>query len=190
LYNNPFKRQIILAIGYLLTSLGIPCIYYGTEQGFDGGGDHDKYIRECMFGGKWGAFNTTGHHFFNPENPIYKDISRIAEIRRIEPALRYGRQYFREVSEKGVDFGYPADGRCTLAYSRILDDTEILVTINLDSKQRNDYVTVDACLMPENKRLKDTLNDGLIVPVERISGRHAVKVPLEPHQIRILKLIA
>jgi len=190
LYNNPFKGQIILAIGYLLTSLGIPCIYYGTEQGFDGGGDHDKYIRECMFGGKWGAFNTTGHHFFNPENPFYKDISRIAEIRRREPALCYGRQYFREISENGVDFGYPADGRCTLAYSRILDDTEVLITINLDSKQRNDYVTVDACLMPENKKLKDILNNGSIVSVERISGRHAVKVPLEPYQIRILKLIA
>ena len=119
LHNNPFQKQAILAIGYLLTSLGIPCIYYGTEQGFNGGGDHDKYIRECMFGGKWGAFNTGSRHFFNPEKPLYKEISRIAEIRQNEAALRYGRQYFREISGNGIDFGYPIDGRCTLAYSRI-----------------------------------------------------------------------
>ena len=114
LHNNPFNKQAVLAIGYLLTSSGIPCVYYGTEQGFDGGGDHDKYIRECMFGGKWGAFNTTGHHFFNAENPIYKEISLIAKIRHEEPALRYGRQYFREISGNGIDFGFPLDGRCTL----------------------------------------------------------------------------
>ena len=85
-----------------------------------------------MFGGKWGAFNTTGHHFFNPDHPIYKQISRVAAIRQKEPALRYGRQYFRESSGNGFDFGYPIDGRCILAYSRILDDTEILIAMNLE----------------------------------------------------------
>ncbi len=43
-------------------------------------------------GGTWGAFNTTGHHFFNPSNPTYQSIVRIAAIRKEEPALRYGRQ--------------------------------------------------------------------------------------------------
>ena len=38
LCHDPFQGQAALAIGYLLTSLGIPCIYYGTEQGFNGGG--------------------------------------------------------------------------------------------------------------------------------------------------------
>src|SRR4051812_12189712 len=53
-------RQAVLAIGYLLVNLGIPCIYYGTEQGFDGGGPTDIFVRECMFGGNWGAFDTHG----------------------------------------------------------------------------------------------------------------------------------
>jgi glycosidase len=189
LHNNPFQKQAVLAIAYLLTSLSIPCIYYGTEQGFDGGGDHDKYIRECMFGGRWGAFNTTGHHFFNPENPICKQIAKIAEIRKKEPALRYGRQYFREISGNGLDFGYPIDGRCTLAYSRILDDTEIVIVMNLDTSPMNDFVTVDAHLMPEQRRLMDILNEGLTVTVEKIEQRHSVRIPLEPHQMRIFKLV-
>ncbi len=188
LHNNPFQKQAVLALGYLLTSLGIPCIYYGTEQGFDGGGDHDKYIRECMFGGKWGAFNTTGHQFFDPENPIYKEISQIAEIRQNEPALRYGRQYFREISENGVDFGYPIDGRCTLAYSRILDDTEILIVINLDSNQKNDFITVDSNLTPAGKNLVNLLKPGSIHTVHKSGRRNTVRAGLSPHEIAILKL--
>ncbi|MCX6676347.1 MAG: alpha-amylase family glycosyl hydrolase [Methanothrix sp.] len=192
LYNNRFYKQVILAIGYLLTSKGIPRIYYGTEQGFDGGGKDnlypDKYKRECMFGGKWGAFNTTGHHFFNPKNPIYQEISHIAKIRKQEPALRYGRQYFRAISGNGVDFGYPIDGKCTLAYSRILDDTEILIAMNLDSKPRIELVTVDYNLSPAQKEMVNLLGPEKSYVVNLIGDRHAVRIPLDCHEMAILKL--
>lgn len=187
LYRNAFQEQAVLAVGYLLTSLGIPCIYYGTEQGFDGGGDSDKYIRECMFGGKWGAFDTTGAHFFRPGHPVYQRISQIAAVRQKEPALRYGRQYFREISENGVDFGYPADGKCTLAYSRILDDTEILIAMNLDSTPRNDFVTVDSNLTPPEEKMVNLLKPGSIAQVVVTGHRHAVRAGLGPHEMAILK---
>lgn len=48
LHDNPYPEQALLAMGYLLTSQGVPCIYYGTEQGLDGGGDSDAYVRECI----------------------------------------------------------------------------------------------------------------------------------------------
>lgn len=187
LHNNSVKEQAVLSIGYLLTSLGIPCIYYGTEQGFDGGGDHDKYIRECMFGGEWGAFNTKGHHFFNPGNRIYVKIAEIASIRQREPAIRYGRQYFREISGNGVDFGFPVDGCCTLAYSRILDDTEILIALNLDSNTRNDSITVDKNLTPEGRKLQNLLNPASHYTVQTINNRHFVNVKLSPYEMAILK---
>ena len=41
-------EQVIAAIGYLLCSLGTACIYYGTEQGFEGQGG-DNPMREAMF---------------------------------------------------------------------------------------------------------------------------------------------
>jgi glycosidase len=188
LYNNDFTEQVMLAMGYLLTSLGIPCIYYGTEQGFNGGGDHDKYIRECMFGGKWGAFNTTGRHFFNPDNPFYRQISKFTSLRQSEPALRYGRQYFREISGNGLDFGFPVDGRCTLAYSRILDDTEILIAMNLDAVPRNDFITVDARLTPAGKSMKNLVKQNSAATVQTTGGRHAVRVNLGPHETAVLKL--
>jgi glycosidase len=184
-------KQVVLAVGYLLTSMGVPCIYYGTEQGFDGGGNGDAAVRENMFGGNYGAFGTIGHHFFNPDHPIYRAISEIARIRRDVPALRYGRQYFRQISGDGKHFGYPADPGCTLAYSRILDDTEILIAMNLDSKPKeNDWVNVDSNLMPKDSMLENLLAPQSPPPkVELAPNRwHAVKVPLDPFGMAILKL--
>ena len=158
LHGNPYPRQALLAIGYLLTSQGVPCIYYGTEQGFDGGGADDSYVRECMFGASWGAFNSAGRHFFNPEHEIYRGIRAIADVRRREPALRYGRQYFREISGDGAHFGHPLDGRCTLAYSRVLDTEEILVALNLTEQPRSECVTVDRHLSSPGQTLVDRLD--------------------------------
>lgn len=186
-HRNPFTTQAVLALGYLLTSQGVPCIYYGTEQGFDGGGDNDRYVRECMFGGGWGAFESTGRHFFNAEHPLYLAIASIAAIRQHEPALRYGRQYFREISGNGSDFGHPVDGRCTLAFSRILDDAELLIAMNLDTNPRSDFITVDINLSPAGRKMVDLLAPEKQVTVERRGPRHAVQVPLDGHEMAILK---
>ena len=187
MHGNPLQKQAVVAIGYLLTSPGVPCIYYGTEQGFDGGGDNDSYVRESMFGGGWGAFESAGHHFFNPEHAIYRSISAISAIREREPALRYGRQYFREISGDGTNFGHPLGGRCTLAYSRILDTCEILIVMNLDSVPREDFVTVDANLSHPDRQMVDLLSPEKRVTVEQRGGRHSVRVPLAPHEMTLLK---
>jgi len=189
LYRNRFTEQAVLAIGYLLTSQGVPCIYYGTEQGFEGGGPHDSFVRECMFGGEWGAFDSTKRHFFKPSHPIYKSIARIATIRRQEPALRYGRQYFREISGNGNDFGHSIDGNCTLAYSRILDTTEALVAMNLQAAPRDDFITVDFNLNAAGAKLANLLNPAAQVTVERRGVRLAARVPLAAHEMAILKRV-
>ena len=51
-----YARQVIAVLGMEATTLGIPLLYYGTEQAFDGEGGNDRYIRECQFGGDFGAF--------------------------------------------------------------------------------------------------------------------------------------
>lgn len=188
MHKNPVASQAVLAIGYLLTSQGIPCVYYGTEQGFDGGGDHDSYVRECMFGGNWGAFDTKGGHFFNEGSGIYQGIRSITGVKAKEPALRYGRQYFREISGNGVNFGYPLDGMSTLAFSRVLDTDEVVVAMNLDANQRNDCVTVDRNLNAPGRKMVDILNGGSPVTIEESNGRTFVRVPLKGHQMAILKL--
>jgi len=187
MHGNPHLQQAVLAIGYLLTSQGIPCIYYGTEQVFDGGGNDDEYVRECMFGGSWGAFDTTGVHFFNEQHQIYQGIKSIALIRAQEPALRYGRLYFREISEDGDTFGYPTNGQCTLAFSRVLDTDEVLVALNLDASERRDCITVDRNLTSPGTAMIDRLTGSPPIKVEESSyGRAYVCVPLQGHQIAIL----
>jgi len=187
MHNNAYPRQAILAIGYLLTSQGVPCIYYGTEQGFDGAGTDDSYVRECMFGGEWGAFESSGVHFFNSNHEIYQGISAIMSVRTRQSALRYGRQYFREISGNGIDFGHPLDGHCTLAFSRILDTEEILVVMNLDNQPRNDYVTVDYKLSSPGRTMTDLLSPTNQYQIEENNGRAFVHITLAPHGMALLK---
>lgn len=185
------QRQAVLAIGYLLTTPGIPAIYYGTEQGFDGGAPpgpcHDTAIRECMFGGAWGAFGTSGMHFFDTRHPLYRAIAAIARARAREPALRYGRLYFREVSEDGRSFGYPALGWGMLAYSRILDDDEVLVVLNLRDRDYQNYVTVDMGISPPGTLLANLLTPADTSLVEEHANRAVVSIALGPHAIGLYR---
>lgn len=177
----------ISGVGFLLTNLGIPCIYSGTEQGFDGGGDADVFIREAMFGGQWGAFDTTGMHFFNPEHPIYRGIAAVARARAEQPALRYGREYFRETSGDGEHFSFPDGKECTMAFSRILDTDEVVVIFNLSDQPRSDAVVVGSGQLPTGTILKNLLgNENRYTVEDAPSGTTFVRVPLEPHGMAIL----
>ncbi|MGB6067239.1 MAG: alpha-amylase family glycosyl hydrolase [Desulfomonilaceae bacterium] len=187
MHQNPYQQQLVLALGYLLTSLGVPSIYYGTEQGFDGGGPDLHYVRECMFGGNWGAFGRCGNSFFDTQNPIYKSIARIVAIRRQEAALRYGRQYFRETSTDGVHFNHPADRHCTLAYSRMMDETEVLIALNLDFNPRNDFITIDYNLHEDGEWLEDLLQPGCLARIIKRHGRNMVQISLKGLEMAILK---
>jgi glycosidase len=116
---------------------GIPCIYYGTEQGFDGSGDHDKYVRESMFGGDFGAFRTRNKSFFNRKHPMYQEMKKLAELRNEYIHLRLGRQYLRKISDlKNKDFHLPQTDqkRCReiIAWSRIFSQDEFLLAINCE----------------------------------------------------------
>lgn len=142
----------LAALALNATTLGIPCVYYGSEQCFDGSGDNDRYIRETMFGGSFGPFRSKGRHCFNPETPTYKALSQILAIRRQDIALRRGRQFLRPISEDGSSFWYPrriGAGRMTsiVAWGRIMSNREVVCAINTDTdRSRSAWVTIDAGL--------------------------------------------
>ena len=143
-------------------TLGIPCIYYGTEQRFDGRGDGngaDRYIRETMFGGPFGAFRSKDRHFFDESSDLFRELAEILKLRDEKLVLRRGRQYLREISGDGVNFGLPGimGGRMlsVVAWSRILDKTEMVLAVNTDpDKARKSWVLVDAGLHPAGSKLK------------------------------------
>lgn len=132
-------------------SLGIPCIYYGSEQCLDGEGGSDQYIREAMFGGEFGPFRSRFRHCFNEGGWVYQELARILRIRRESMALRRGRQYLRPISANGVDFGYPVKReerlRSIVAWSRIFVNDEFVLAFNTDTDNPiRAWVTVDADL--------------------------------------------
>ncbi|MFZ5986143.1 MAG: alpha-amylase family glycosyl hydrolase [Bacillota bacterium] len=223
--NNNIPRrfeQVAHAVGIQLTTLGIPCIYYGTEQAFDGNRNmhdanieqpdqfgnipfEDRYIRECMFGAEFGAFETSGCHFFNTDHPTYLRISAIAAIRNrndsIGLALRRGRQYLRETSYLGRPFSYPVQGEL-IGWSRVLVDNEVLVVFNTNgTESRGAEITIHSPFHKEgsemkvlyngdwsDSKLKNIFNSSFeTVPVKKYGdGRTTVYLELPPAGMAIL----
>jgi glycosidase len=143
---NPtrFDDQVTLGMACLFSLPGIPCIYYGTEQGLHGAGS-DPAVREALWGGPGFSQNST----------YYQHIAKIAAIRRESPALRYGRFYFRPVSGDGQNFGISPFLNGVLAFSRILMDEEVLVVANTDSSNAcTVYVIVDITLNSPGAQLQ------------------------------------
>jgi len=121
---NPteYDDQVTLGVACLYCLPGIPCLYYGTEQGLHGVGT-DPAVREALWGGPG----------FSQTSLYYQHISQIAAVRRQSTALRYGRFYFRPISGDGQNFGISTFLNGTLAFSRILMDQEIVVVANTDT---------------------------------------------------------
>ncbi len=139
-----------------------------------------------MFGGEWGAFGTRGMHFFDPEHPLYRAVASIAHLRATVPALRYGRFYFREVSNDGHNFWYPALHSGMLAYSRILDDDEVLAVLNLEATEQTNHITVDLTLSPPGTLMRDMLSPDTTVLAEDQAGRSSVRVTLPAYGMALL----
>jgi len=182
--NGAADDQVIAAIGYLLCSLGMACVYYGTEQGFSGSGG-DEGIREAMFDAA-----APGRNLLNPSCRIYQEIAKIAAVHQSTAPLRFGRMYFREISGDGVTFGFPWQGlEYTLAFSRLLYGREVLVAYNVASSARQDNVVVDGNLHAEGAVLERLYASGgapATVSVQQNgSGTAYVPLPLGGHEFAI-----
>jgi hypothetical protein len=82
-------------------------------------------VRECLWAGPG----------FDENSPFYRDIQAIANVRNEQPALRYGRFYFRPASGDGQTFGISPFPHGVLAFSRILNDVEVIVVANTSTDQ-------------------------------------------------------
>jgi glycosidase len=127
-----FDAQVTLGLACLFALQGIPCVYYGTEQGLHGRGT-DEAVREALWGGPG----------FDRTNPFYVSLQKVGKLRSSEPALRYGRQYFRPISGDGQNFGISGFPAGILSFSRILNDREIVILANASTNTRSVHVVID-----------------------------------------------
>jgi hypothetical protein len=73
----------------------------------------------------WGKQNA-----FDEGHPFYKALEDIAAVRAAQPALRYGRQYFRQLSGNRRDFAVSTFTPGVISFSRILNAQEVVVLAN------------------------------------------------------------
>jgi len=197
---NPsrFDDQVSMAVACLYSLLGIPVLYYGSEQGLHGSGDSDQNVREALFG-KPNPFDTA--------NPFFVEIQQIAGLRAAQPALRYGRQYFRPISGNGVDFGISTLAPGVISYSRILGGDEIVVLANTSSSNGfQGFSLVDFAINPDGSHFATlysnkagAANPGACVTrpagtvtIHQLDGStstgpvRAVPISLQPLEVKVL----
>lgn len=150
-----FDDQVTAAVAGLFALQGIPVLYYGTEQGlhgFDPAGKSDLFVREAL----WGRFPNPSQSF-DQNSKFYKAIRDISAVRDGQPALRYGRQYFRQISGSGTAFGFSRTAPGILAFARILNDMEVVVIANTDFRAEHPafsgFAIVDFALNPDSSSL-------------------------------------
>lgn len=207
--------QTAHAVGVQLTTPGMPSIYYGTEQAFDGTEDYhdysiepkrfaeDRYIREGMFGGAFGAFGTSGCHFFDPDHPTYRRIAAIARLRNgkdaVGRALRRGRLYPRDTAFSGYPFAIPPQGEL-VAWSMMHFETEVVMALNTNATaSRGAEVTIDASKHPDgstltvlyqsdwsDEELRNPPADRTVLAKHQPDGRATVRLDLPPAGMVIL----
>jgi cyclomaltodextrin glucanotransferase len=147
-----------LAVDLILTGRGIPCLYYGTEQYLhnDTDGGNDPYNRPMME--KW-----------DTENPLFKDIHRLSQLRRRNPAIRLGRHKQTYLTP---------DVYC---FARIYRDSRCFVAMNHGGPTTIPDVVSE---------LPDGTHRCVLTGREiKIEGGHAKGVQLGPKEVIVLSVI-
>ena len=115
---NGDTNKLAVALAFLHTARGIPCVYQGTEQAFNGGTDPNN--REDMFAGAFEQGPSLGDNF-NLTHPQFQLIARLNNFRRLYPALALG-SYVNQWNNPG--------SAGLFAYARRLGAQEIFVALN------------------------------------------------------------
>lgn len=159
------------ALVYLFTQDGIPCVYYGTEQGFAGG--NDPANREPLWSS---AYDTSG--------PLFQHVSALATLRRGSVALRRGAFQIRWASDR-VDGEEDAH---VLAFERADGDDRVLVVINTDDEGPA-HTSFQGNDMPVGFDPGTTLEVVFPAGIERtftVSGAGTVRVDVDPYEALVL----
>ncbi len=104
LFDLPDVQRLHQALAFMMTIDGIPCIYYGTEQQFDGGNDPGN--RENLWES---GYDTTGETFTTTRDLI-AIRKAVAPLRRGDLTVRWSTTHTGDEEDAGIfaferDFG-------------------------------------------------------------------------------------
>ncbi|WP_420718200.1 pullulanase-type alpha-1,6-glucosidase [Streptomyces sp. H34-S4] len=140
-----------LANELMFLSRGNPVIYSGDEQGFTGAGG-DKDARQPLFASRaadyldddqLGTARTHASDAYDPEHPLYKQISALSKLTKDHPALRDGVQSERFSDGSAYAFAR-TDTRTRTEYLVAANNATEPRTIELDAPAGAQYRTLYA----------------------------------------------
>ncbi|HTR41676.1 MAG TPA: alpha-amylase family glycosyl hydrolase [Pseudomonadales bacterium] len=179
--SNGNTNALKVALAFLYTSIGIPSLYYGTEQGFDGTTDPD--CREDMFAGQWKDSGNTvtslsapGADNFNMTHPLFQWIARLNNFRRLYPAMSLGSY---------VNQWYNSSSPGLFSYSRILNGQEIFVILNTAGSSQT--LTARTLTYPTGTVLVNLLNTNETYTLASGSQTPSITVPAVTAKIFIAR---
>ncbi|HWE28712.1 MAG TPA: alpha-amylase family glycosyl hydrolase, partial [Polyangia bacterium] len=176
LFDKPSPAALQNALAFLFTEDGIPCIYYGTEQEFNGGNDPTN--RERLW--------DTG---FRTDGGTFQWIQKMIKIRKAYSPLRRGVMTIKYAT---MHTGMEEDAG-TVAFERADGAHKLLVVINTsDNKQSETSLSqMGGSDMLTSFAPGDKLVDILASPSDPTSTftvglQGALKVPVAARGARIL----
>lgn len=189
-------KKLHIALTYLLTEDGIPCIYYGTEQEFHGANDpsnrevvwetaRDYRVDDSGRPSATGAFFNQHASDFPRDGRTFQWIQRLTRLRRTYAPLRRGDFQVRWTTDRPSN----ADDGGMLAFERTLDGNSVLVVINTSGDGRDHRTAFENNGMPvsfpEGTELVDVL-DPAGARTFTVGGGNKVTVNLPAYTASIL----
>lgn len=120
------RRKLKIALGFLMTTRGIPSIYYGTEIGMKNFADPDGKVREDFPGGwpndKANKFEAAGRT--DDEALIFNYIKALGQYRKLRPDICIG-ELVHFIPEDGV-----------YVYFKKGENRKLMVIINPEDKAK------------------------------------------------------
>jgi glycosidase len=139
------SEALKLAFAFILTTRGIPLIYYGDEIAMPGGSDPDN---RRDFPGGWPE---DSHNAFLPsgrtetEAPVFDYVQRLTRLRSECAVLRRGRLINLYSSDK------------VYAYARVLDSEQAIIILNNGDQVQNIDLPIGALRLRSSPDLSDQL---------------------------------
>ncbi len=171
LWQEEDDSAIYPALAWLLLRDGVPILYYGTEQGFDGG--NDPANRERL----WDAG-------FDEDHPIYQWIADLNALRQEHEPLRRGTlEYLWTTENTGEE-----DDAGMLVVERRIDDEVVIVAINTHATKASRTVDESGSLvvdLPVGTSLED-VGPSDVTRSFSVSSEGALTIELGPRDVAVL----
>lgn len=174
--NGASKLRVGLA--FIYTSRGIPLLYYGTEQGFNGDRNGDRNREDMFENPYWDADAEHPGDNFNPDHPLYQYVVRLNRIRSENIALRRGGQTQRWNSTTGPGL---------YIFTREYGNQEILVVLNTSNTTQNANPRLTTALNPPGSVLRDQLSSRTVTAYDAGGGATRVNISVGPYGVQIFK---